>query len=120
MEVENVKKGVATVVLFATLLTGCGSKTDGDVKSKEDNNYISVAMIINDNTATIIDVGYYYTSGGYAFIEFGDNSKIAIDNAIIVNGFTDYAEVEELARSIIGEDGKINYYSRGNSRTRNK
>ena len=117
---EGVKRSVASVMLCATLLTGCGSQTDGDIKDKSNDNYISVAIILNDNTATIMDVGYYYTSGGYMFVEFSDNSKIAFSNAVIMDGVRDYSEVEELARSLVGEDGEINYYSHGTPRTRKR
>lgn len=117
IEVEDIKRGIATFVLCTTLLTGCGSETDENIKDKGSTN---VAIILNGNVATIMDVGYYYTSGGYMFVEFSDNSKMAISNAIVMEGIVDYSEVEELARNLVGEDGEINYYDHGSSHTRKR
>ena len=116
---EDVKKGLAALILFATLLTGCSSSNANKVKSKNDN-YTKVAIMINDNVATIIDTGYFYTSGGHAVFEYPDGSRIITSNAIIVEGFEDYSEVEEFVRTMIGEDGVINYYSRDKAYTRKR
>ena len=118
MKVEDFKKGIATTLLLTTLLTGCGSSSGNN--NKKSDNYISVAIIVNDDTATIMEVGYYYVSGGYAFFEYPDNSKIAFSNAIIMEGFKDYSEVEEFVKSIVGEDGNINYYNPGKAYTRTR
>lgn len=120
MDKENVKKGLAAVMLLTTLLTGCSAKSN--IKGKDTNNsdYIRVAIILNDNTATIMEAGYYHIEGGYAFFEYPDGSRIATSNAIIMEGFGDYSEVEAFARSMVGEDGEINYYNYNNSHVKTK
>ena len=118
MKVEDFKKGIATTLLLTTLLTGCGSSS-GNNNEKSDN-YISVAIIVNDDTATIMEIGYYHISGGYVFFEYPDNSKIVLSNAIILEGIKDYTEVEEFAKSIVGKDGNINYYNPGKTYTRTR
>ena len=118
MKVENLKKGVATVVLTSTLLTGCGS--NGDVKSNHNDNYITLAIVFVDNTATIMEVGYYHVSGGYTFIDYSNGTSIAGSNIMIVKGFKEYSEVEEFARSLVGEDGEVNYYDPGKVYTRTR
>lgn len=120
MNRENVKKGLATAMLLITLLTGCSAKDN--TKGKDTNNcdYIRVAIVLNDNTATIMEVGYYHIESGYAFFEYPDGSRIAVSNAIIMEGFSDYSEVEAFVRNMVGEDGEINYYDYTNQYTRTK
>ena len=112
MNKENIKKGVASVVLMSTLLTGCSFKGNGNTKHEitRNSDYISVAIILGDNTATIMDIGYYYVEGGYLYVVMDDNSTVAFSNAVIVEGFADYAEITKLARSMVGSGGEINYY----------
>ena len=120
MKVENWKKGVATAVLTSTLLTGCGSNGDGNVKNNRNDNYITLAIVLVDNTATIMEVGYYHVSGGYTFIDYSNGTSIAGSNIMIVKGFKEYSEVEEFARSLVGEDGEVNYYDPGKVYTRTR
>ena len=111
MKNEDIKKGIASALLFAVLLTGCDSENTDSVKNNNDSDYIKLAIILGDNTATIVDPGYYHVSSGYTIMEYPDGSSISASNVVIVNGFKDYSDVERLARSLVGEDGEINYYS---------
>ena len=115
MDDFGIMKGIASVVLTATLLTGCGS--NGDVKDKNDVPS-SVVVIFGEDTATIIEDEYvYYTNeSGMVILEFKDGSKIkTTSDMLIMSEFDDYEKVHELVLDIVGDEGHISYYNHGAS-----
>ncbi|MBR7041993.1 MAG: hypothetical protein IKI04_00670 [Bacilli bacterium] len=121
MDIFNIKSGVASLVLAATILTGCGA--NGDIEKNNNEKIDSVVVLFGDNTATIIKEKYvyHYTEGGLVILEFPDGSKIkTTSDTLILSEFNDYDEIEELVRDIVGEDGEINYYREKDSKVRTR
>lgn len=117
---KDVKKVIMTTALAATLslsLSGCN-------KAIIDTRYIfNKAIVINGDSATIIEIKSWRDyENGEQFQLITEDGLVIVTSAYdtkLINGSTSTLKAEDLARSIVGESGQINYLNKEKSLTLN-
>lgn len=108
----NAKKKLATaalvVTLTATTLVGCGNKQIIDLQYT-----FNKAVIVNGDVATIVELKKWtdYEDGEQIQVTTKDGLVFLVnsDNVYPVDERDSSVSVEEFARSLVGEDGEVNY-----------
>lgn len=115
---KNMKARTTALVLAGTLsitaLTGCGSRNT-DTDNKESTYSTSTyAVIVVEDTATILDVKEYSLGNQMYVITATDGSIVSssyVNTFIFKNENTDIS-VEEFAQYLVGSDGIVNHYGK--------
>ena len=115
---KNMKARTTALVLAGTLsitaLTGCGSR-NADTDNKDYSYSTSTyAIIVVEDTATILDVKKYLASNNTYVVTTTDGSIVAssyVNTFIFKNEYTDIS-VEEFAQYLVGSDGIVNHYGK--------
>ena len=118
----NIRYKIAAFALVGTLaitsLVGCGIVSNTDkTKPKVSANK---AIILNENCATIVEIEHWelmspaykiFTIEGLVFYA---NS----DNTYLLDTRNSEISAEEMARSLVGEEGEINYLNSEKNKTK--
>lgn len=109
---KEVKKVIMTTALAATLslsLSGCN-------KAIIDARYMfNKAIIINGDTATIIEIRSWNDYEGEQFQLITEDGLVIVTSAYdtkLINDTNSTLKAEDLARSIVGENGQINHLNK--------
>ncbi len=116
---KDIKKVIMTTALAGALsltLSGCN-------KAIIDTRYIfNKAIVINGDTATIIEIRSWNDYEGEQFQLITEDGLVIITSAYdtkLINDSNSTLKAEDLARSLVGESGQINYLNKEKSLTLN-
>lgn len=115
---------IGVVTLSSVLITGGIYVTGNAIKEHSaDAAEISTVVIVNNDNALLVDFvedGKYGLNARSFKTTSDDTIIVNDDNCTIVEGENSHEKAEEIARSLVGEDGQITYYDEAETYSKNR